>query len=98
MSKKFNIVICLICFCFTVCLLFAIQPAFAKKRSEIVIGTHLSLSGVQAAVVIHQKWAYELAVKQINDKGGIYVKEYDQKLPVKLVIRDDESDPNKAAA
>jgi len=98
MNKRYKLLIYLICFCFLASLFLAIQPASAKKRKEIVIGTHLSLSGVQAAVVIHQKWAYELIVKQINDKGGIYVKEYDKKLPIKLVIRDDESDPNKAAA
>ena len=42
--------------------------------------------------------AYEQAVKDINEAGGIYVKEYDKKLPVKLVITDDESEPRKAAA
>ena len=33
-----------------------------------------------------------MAVKEINDAGGITVKEYGKKLPVKLIIYDDKSD------
>ena len=72
-------------------------PAQAAKN-EILIGTHLSLSGVQAAVVMHQKWAYERAVAEVNKNGGIFVKEYNKKLPVTLLIVDDESQPTTAAA
>jgi branched-chain amino acid transport system substrate-binding protein len=49
-------------------------------------------------VGIEQRWAYETAVADINKAGGIMVKEYGKKLPVKLVVADDESDPGKAAA
>ena len=34
----------------------------------------------------------------LDEHQGKLVKEYDKKLPIKLVVRDDESDPNKAAA
>ena len=71
-------------------------PAMAKD--EILIGSHIPLSGSGAGMGVEQKWAYEQAVKDINEAGGIYVKEYDKKLPVKLVITDDESEPRKAAA
>jgi branched-chain amino acid transport system substrate-binding protein len=83
--------------CFMVALMIAVQPAQAAKK-EILIGTHLSLSGVQAAVVMHQKWAYERAVAAVNKNGGIFVKEYNKKLPVKLIIVDDQSNPTTAAA
>ncbi len=87
------------CLCFAVSLILGVQPAqAAKSKKEIVIGTHLSLSGVQAAVVTHQKWAYERAVAEVNKAGGIFVKEYNKKLPVRLVIVDDESEQSKAAA
>jgi branched-chain amino acid transport system substrate-binding protein len=75
----------------------AVQPVQAAKN-EIVIGTHLSLSGVQAAVVTHQKFAYERAVADVNKNGGIFVKEFNKKLPIRLVIVDDESEQSKAAA
>lgn len=38
--------------------------------------------------------AYE---KQVNAQGGIFVKEFNAKLPLEFVIYDDESNPDKAA-
>ena len=37
----------------------------------------------------------EIAVKHINDAGGVFVKEYNKKLPIELIILDDESDSVK---
>jgi branched-chain amino acid transport system substrate-binding protein len=72
--------------------------AFAKEKKEILIGTNLPMTGILAASGVEQKWSYEQAVIDINKKGGIFVKEYGKKLPVKLIVADDESDPGKAAA
>ncbi len=47
---------------------------------------------------VEQKWAYDKAVEDINKAGGVFIKEYDRKLPVNLVVIDDETDPGKAAA
>jgi branched-chain amino acid transport system substrate-binding protein len=69
----------------------------SKKGKEIIIGTHIPLTGIGAGVVIEQKWAYEQAVKDINEAGGIFVKEYGSRLKVRLVIIDDQSDAGKAA-
>jgi branched-chain amino acid transport system substrate-binding protein len=44
------------------------------------------------------KAGYDLAVKHLNDGGGIFVKEFNKKIPVKLIVLDDESDPVKTAA
>jgi ABC-type branched-subunit amino acid transport system substrate-binding protein len=41
---------------------------------------------------------YEYAVKDINADGGIYVEEYGKKIPVRLTVYDDESDPTKAVS
>lgn len=73
-----------------------IQPAAAKDRSEILIGTNLPMTGILAGAGREQKWSYEQAVVDINAQGGIFVKEYNKKLPVKLVVADDESNPGKA--
>ena len=37
-----------------------------------------------------------MAIEDVNKLGGIYVKEYNAKLPVKLVMLYNESDPTKA--
>jgi len=80
-----------------ICLI-GFRTAYAKEKKEILIGANLSLTGPLAMDGGEQKWAYEQAVADINKAGGIFVKEYGRKLPVKLVVADDESDPGKAAA
>lgn len=79
-------------------LLWMFPTAQAADKTEIVIGAPIPLTGVIAMEGSEEKWAYEQAVKDINAKGGIFVKQYNKKLPVRLVIADAESDPGKAAA
>ena len=98
MKRKMKIVVGLMCLFFLISLIWAVQPVLAKDKTEILIGTHNPLSGIGALPGATQKWAYAQAVEDINSKGGIYVKEYGKKLPVKLITLDDESDPGKAAA
>lgn len=69
------------------------KPA-AKAPTEIVIGAALPLTGKESKVGNYFKTGYELYIKEVNDKGGIYVKEFDKRIPVRLVIKDDQS--NKA--
>ncbi len=64
----------------------------------IKIGCTLPLTGRFAANGIEVKDGYEIAVQHINEDGGIFMKEYGKKIPVKLIMYDDESDPTKAAA
>jgi branched-chain amino acid transport system substrate-binding protein len=75
-------------------------PAVLAKeaKKEIVIGTNLPLTGILAMAGAEQQWAYQTAVNDINKAGGVLVKEYGKKLPVRLIVADDESDPGKAAA
>jgi branched-chain amino acid transport system substrate-binding protein len=70
----------------------------AADKTEIVIGMPIPLTGGLAMGGSEQKWAYEQAVKDINAKGGIFVKQYKKKLPVRVVIADAESDGIQAAA
>lgn len=85
--------------CLGIGLLFAVNPVFAapKVPDKIVIGTHLPLTGGLASVGQEQKWAYEIAVADINAAGGVFYKPAGKKLPVELVVFDDESDPGRAA-
>jgi branched-chain amino acid transport system substrate-binding protein len=78
--------------------LMLISTAPAAEKKEILVGAPLSLTGIFAMDGQEQRWAYEQAIAEVNGKGGIYVKGAGKKLPVKLVIADDESEPAKVAA
>lgn len=86
-------------FIYIICLvLWADRPVMARTgKTEILIGAHLPLSGLGSLVGAEQKWAYLKAVEDINKAGGIYVRQYRRKLPVRLIMIDDESDPIKVA-
>ncbi len=62
-------------------------------KDKIRIGQAVSLSGPLAAsnAVVSTPY-YDLWVKDVNARGGIYVKEYGKRLPVELIIYDDKSD------
>lgn len=104
MRNKFNTkgnrtFYCFALFCFLLAFLWTIQSVEAKKeKKEILIGTNLPMTGILSGVGPEQKWAYQTAVDDINKAGGILVREYGKKLPVRLIVADDESDPGKAAA
>lgn len=97
MKGTLNKAFWLICICLLCLIIWTDRPVLAgNEKTEILIGVHLPLSGPQAMQAIEQKWAFEKAVEDINKKSGIYVKQYDKKLPVRLVMMDDETDPVKA--
>jgi len=70
----------------------ACGPAAPAAPSEIVLGAALPLTGGQAREGGYFKKGYEMAIKEINDAGGVMVKEYGKKIPIKLIIYDDKSD------
>jgi branched-chain amino acid transport system substrate-binding protein len=74
------------------------NAGLAADKKEIVIGTPLPMTGILSMEANEQKWAYDQAIKDVNAKGGIFVKQYNKKLPVRLIVADAESDPGKAAA
>ncbi|MBE7416248.1 MAG: amino acid ABC transporter substrate-binding protein [Ideonella sp.] len=69
--------------------------ALAAGPTEIVIGAPISTTGLLAADGLDEKWSYEQAVADVNAKGGIFIKAAGKKLPVRLVVADDQSDPAK---
>ena len=74
----------------------AAQAQAESCGSEVVIGAALPLTGNEARVGGFFKDAYETAVKQWNDKGGITID--GEKKPIKLIIRDNETDPVKSVS
>ena len=75
-----------------------IAQSAGPAPDAIKIGCTVCLTGRFAANGIEVKDGYEIAVQHINEDGGIFIKEYGKKIPVKLIMYDDESDPTKAAA
>jgi len=63
---------------------------------EILIGSSAPLTGMFAGFGEGGTFGAQAAVDDINAEGGIYVKEFDRKIPVKLVVADNESDPGKS--
>jgi branched-chain amino acid transport system substrate-binding protein len=71
-------------------------PAPAPEiPKEILIGDTVSYTGPYAVFGGVSSFGTEAAVEDINKKGGIYVKEYDTRIPVRWITRDCESDPLK---
>jgi len=70
----------------------------AEGPQEILIGTVLPLTGKESRIGNYQLDGYELAIEQWNEKGGIYVKEFDRRIPIRLISYDDETDQAKTVS
>lgn len=65
---------------------------------EIRIGASVSMSGDLATWGKYLGFGYQYIVDKINnEEGGIYIAEAGKKLPVRLILYDDESSPDKCA-
>jgi branched-chain amino acid transport system substrate-binding protein len=71
-------------------------PAQAQAGDTITLGVVLPTTGREGKPGTYQKEGIELAIKQINDKGGISVK--GKKYKIKEVFYDDGSDSAKSAS
>jgi ABC-type branched-subunit amino acid transport system substrate-binding protein len=73
--------------------LFLAMPAGAEDgvtEDEIVIGSHLDLSGPIAGWGTQAKYGMEMRAREINEAGGIHGRK------IRLVIEDNAYDPKKA--
>src|SRR5262245_40654642 len=69
----------------------------AEAPNEILIGATLPLSGRFTPMAgTFDRLCYSWA-KLVNAQGGIYVKAYDKKLPVKFIIYDEQRQPAESA-
>ena len=69
--------------------------ADAQAPKEIVIGASIPKSGVLAAFGTYEEWGYKTAVNEVNKAGGLQLSKLKAKVPVRLVLYDDESRPEK---
>ncbi|MFB3918110.1 MAG: amino acid ABC transporter substrate-binding protein [Terriglobales bacterium] len=86
----------------TLLLVLALASACSRGKTgaadSIPIGVVLPTTGREAKPGQYQKEGIELAIKQINDNGGVFVKDVGKKLPLKMVFYDDGSDQAKSAS
>jgi len=75
---------------------FAASPKEAPKT--IRIGSSCSLTGPFGSGGAMCKAGYEIAIEHINQKGGVFVKEYMKKIPLELILLDDESNMTLAVS
>jgi branched-chain amino acid transport system substrate-binding protein len=69
----------------------------AKSGNEIRVGVVMPITGREAKPGQYQKEGIELAIKQINEAGGILVKDKGKKMQVREIFYDDGSDQAKSA-
>src|ERR1700749_2552211 len=74
------------------------QSMAADPPAEIKIGTLYASSGRFASISIPVYSALKLWAEQKNADGGVYVKAFDKKLPVKLIAYDDQSNTATASS
>ncbi|GAC1538781.1 MAG: ABC transporter substrate-binding protein [Myxococcales bacterium] len=76
--------------------LFAGPRTQAAEGQHVLIGATLPLTGADAAPARAFRMGYELAVEEINARGGVLVDGRQER--VSLVVRDDAGKPERAAA
>jgi len=75
--------------------------AFAQSRpapSTIKIGCVNSITGAGALGGKFVQTGYDIGIKHINEAGGVYIKEFDKKIPLEIIYVDNESDPKKVTS
>ena len=77
--------------------LFAAQAYAADAPTEIKIGTLYASSGRFASISMPVYTSLKLWADLKNADGGVYVKAFDKKLPVKIVAYDDQSNTATAS-
>ena len=71
--------------------------AAGPAPSEILLGAALPLTGKESRAGGMIKEGYDLAIEQVNAAGGVMVKEYGKKIPVRLIVYDDKTDATASA-
>jgi branched-chain amino acid transport system substrate-binding protein len=80
--------------CLIILISFVIFPLTAFSKDKIIVGMSRPLSGPLAQIGDSAfRPIYETFVAEVNAQGGIFIKEYNKKLPIELKIYDDRSDP-----
>jgi branched-chain amino acid transport system substrate-binding protein len=66
-------------------------------RDVIKIGRVVPLTGYLSNFGVGTPWVEEQAIKAVNDAGGIFIKEYNKYMKLKMVYADSDSSPINAS-
>jgi len=69
-----------------------LSPLESQPKDQILVGTTISTTGTFTFASSQGFKGLQVWVDEVNKRGGIFVKELNKKLPVKLVYHDDRSD------
>jgi len=69
----------------------------ADAPAEIKLGTLYASSGRYASISLPVHYGLKLCIDQMNAGGGVFVKAFNKKIPLKLVAYDDQSNTATAA-
>lgn len=72
-------------------------PANQKAPEYILLGRVNPTTGPLAGFGNGTPAIEQAVIDQVNKDGGIFIKEYNKKIPLKLIVADSESDPTKAS-
>jgi branched-chain amino acid transport system substrate-binding protein len=79
-------------------LIFTVAPAYAKGAPDAIkIGALYASSGAFASSSMPQYNGLKFWVDQVNKDGGVFVKAFNKKIPLKLIAYDDQSETSTAA-
>jgi branched-chain amino acid transport system substrate-binding protein len=70
--------------------------ARGQAPTEVRVGATVAVTGPASAEVGHFKKLMELWAETVNARGGVMLKEYGKRLPIKMVVYDDTSKPPDA--
>lgn len=74
------------------------EVTYPAAPEFIEIGASIPLTGKFGSLGSQVKVGYDYAIADINAAGGVFVAEYNVKVPLRLTAYDDESDPTKAVS
>ena len=78
--------------------LYSVPASAAAADDTITIGVVLPTTGSESKPGQYQKEGIELAIKQINDAGGIMIKSKGKKYKINEIFYDDGTDSKKSAS
>ncbi|MEM1945641.1 MAG: amino acid ABC transporter substrate-binding protein [Candidatus Caldarchaeum sp.] len=73
-----------------------VEKQFPQAPEAIRIGYSISLTGQYAAVAKRQHDGVLMWADWVNRQGGLFVAEYNKKIPVRVIYYDDESNTERA--
>lgn len=72
-------------------------PAPSGDKTEILVGYVAPFTGPLSVFTVATEWVEAQCIDFMNADGGYEIEGYDEKLPIRFIYGDSESDPTKAS-